>query len=493
MNGYLKNHGLGTYEDADWDRITNDHPYWAFVENDPKPGYTGYYRNLYRRLPGTEISELAITWIALHRGGYAWDGQLDTVGGKYLLDRFSTPLYSKPPRITFLNRWCYPAAWWFEPQEGLSLNYSTIIEPSVDLGFDNFDRAADIVYDLRGLVKHAPGKPVINSVEDGEYFSFDSSNFPTHYKVSDDPCGVGEEWQYININEPLIQLPHSLKRQPFYLRTKNTFGQSDVTRYGYDYSDLATLCSNWLGACSGPLWCSEIDTDESGSLNFKDFAVMAEEWLDNTLGFTAHWKLDESTGMIANDDVYNNNGTLVNGPAWQPDGGNIDGALSFDGIDDYVDIDSVIDNINSSQGSIACWIKLDPSVISDSTTHGLIEVGNSSSTDYFIGLRKISDETIRMRYRSGSVNYDATISDISGFDNWHHVAAVWTSTEVKIYLDGSPQDTQTRGSDIADELNIAHIGRKAQGTATAYVAGLFDGIRIYNRALSASEIAALAN
>jgi len=202
--------------------------------------------------------------------------------------------------------------------------------------------------------------------------------------------------------------------------------------------------------------------------------------------------LDESSGPTAFDSALDNHGT-VSGATFQPTGGHIDGALSFDGIDDYVDIDLVADDVDVSQGTIACWLKLDPAHIDDSVTHGLVEIGNTSSGNYVIALRKISDETIRMRYRSGGVNYDASISDISDFANWHHVAAVWTDTQVKIYLDGIPQDTQSRGSDITDPLNFARIGRTAHGTFETYANGLFDDVRIYSRALNNDEITALSS
>jgi len=206
---------------------------------------------------------------------------------------------------------------------------------------------------------------------------------------------------------------------------------------------------------------------------------------------TAWHKFDEGFGATVADSSGNSHDGEILGAMWSY--GRLCGSLAFDGSDDYVNIDSIANDVNPSHGSIACWMKLDPSAIGDGVTHGLIEIGNSSSTDYFIGLRKISDETISMRYRNGSVNYDATISDISDFANWHHVAAVWTDTEVKIYVDGIIQDTQARGSDITGELNMARIGRKAQGTAANYVSGWFDDVRIYDSALSTVEIEGLAS
>jgi hypothetical protein len=238
MNGYLMYRpGMAVTESPEWGRFANDRPYWPFVENDPTGG--GYYRNLYRRLPGTDVSEIAISWAGLYTANptiYDWDGQRDLVGGKYLLERYTQPLYGKAPRITFMNRWCYPAGWYDQPQEGLSQNYSVTIEPTVAVGFDAYNRAANVMYDLRSLVKQLPAKPIIISLTDEKYVAYVSGNFPVQYKVSDDEQGIGESWQYIDANNPVIELPVSLQGEPFYLRTKNSFGESASTYQGYEES-----------------------------------------------------------------------------------------------------------------------------------------------------------------------------------------------------------------------------------------------------------------
>lgn len=51
------------------------------------------------------------------------------------------------------------------------------------------------------------------------------------------------------------------------------------------------------------------------------------------------WKLDESSGSTAYDSSgSDNNGSLNGEPVWQDDGGVIDGALDFDGSNDWVNI-----------------------------------------------------------------------------------------------------------------------------------------------------------
>ena len=48
----------------------------------------------------------------------------------------------------------------------------------------------------------------------------------------------------------------------------------------------------------------------------------------------SYWKLDDGNGTTATDSVDANNGTLFNAPTWTV--GQVNGALDFDGFDDYV-------------------------------------------------------------------------------------------------------------------------------------------------------------
>src|SRR3989344_2552273 len=72
----------------------------------------------------------------------------------------------------------------------------------------------------------------------------------------------------------------------------------------------------------------------------------------------AWWKFDEGAGIIASDSSGNGNtGTLINNPAWTT--GKIDGALNFDGVNDYVNVGApaVLNNLPAL--SISAWIKPD--------------------------------------------------------------------------------------------------------------------------------------
>ncbi|MHC4596681.1 MAG: LamG-like jellyroll fold domain-containing protein, partial [Planctomycetota bacterium] len=73
-------------------------------------------------------------------------------------------------------------------------------------------------------------------------------------------------------------------------------------------------------------------------------------------GLVGLWKLDEADGGIAYDGAAANDGTVHGDPTWQPNGGQVNGALQFDGIDDYVSTDYILDPADGVF-SVFAWIK----------------------------------------------------------------------------------------------------------------------------------------
>jgi len=75
-----------------------------------------------------------------------------------------------------------------------------------------------------------------------------------------------------------------------------------------------------------------------GIVDVQDLIVLAEYLFEdvNDPTLIAHWALDETEGIVAQDSAGNNDAFLVGDPVWQPSGGQVDGALQLDGVDDCV-------------------------------------------------------------------------------------------------------------------------------------------------------------
>lgn len=209
----------------------------------------------------------------------------------------------------------------------------------------------------------------------------------------------------------------------------------------------------------------------------------------------AHWKLDESEGIIAYDSAGDNDATLVGEPIWQPTGGWLDGSLELDGVDDGAQASFVL-NPSESPFSAFAWVKGGgPDQVIISQAMGDIGRGvNWLLTDSAEGNLMSEFNCLDEDYSPGI----ALLSSIEISDGlWHHVGLVWdlfNGTRI-LYVDGIEvaKDMMHEGGLLMWEDGGINIGFQASILhRPGYWSGLIDDVRIYDRALSAEEIAALA-
>jgi len=202
-----------------------------------------------------------------------------------------------------------------------------------------------------------------------------------------------------------------------------------------------------------------------------------------------HLPMNEGEGSIVYDySRYGNNGQII-GANWTT--GKFGKALSFDGVDDYVDVGNIAIH-NQPSYTITMWVKGPPGqkdkrVFSEGSTSsdtpiftiGTDVSGTSGKLDIHI---RADDETTELYHQK-------TTSE--PFDNaWHFIAWVDNSGDFKIYIDGM-LDTEGSYFKSTKSLNRDTIGAVGRSTYSHFFNGLIDEVRIYNRALSKEEIKSL--
>jgi len=209
-----------------------------------------------------------------------------------------------------------------------------------------------------------------------------------------------------------------------------------------------------------------------------------------TLGWgpIACWKFDEGQGTTAFDSIGNNHGTIYSA-AWTT--GPINSALSFDGVDDYVDIpyDSSLD-INPQQGiTLTVWIKLNshPDSSHQGPIFGLYDSVDAGTKNYlFIG-KSIYGGLITWDQCPPSYGWIDSIKP--DLDTWYHVAVVEDSSKRAIYINGSLDSSDNISEQYEGNTpDTIRIGSRADGLATFYFDGSIDEVAIYDKALSDLEI-----
>jgi hypothetical protein len=183
----------------------------------------------------------------------------------------------------------------------------------------------------------------------------------------------------------------------------------------------------------------------------------------------------------ANDESGNgNNGTVHEAVLVKDRFENNNSAYSFDGMNDYLDLGnpSSITGLGPSSFSICVWIKATLS----GTRKEIISFGNTSlnkSECFYINSANQIESDLAYSYGPTSA---VTVTD----GNWHFVCVVNNDNVFQIYIDGAASgNSQAMSPNISS--GSVHIGTVPE-TSACFFNGSIDEVRIYNRALSKSEI-----
>jgi len=189
---------------------------------------------------------------------------------------------------------------------------------------------------------------------------------------------------------------------------------------------------------------------------------------------------DENFGSKAYDlSKYKNHGD-ISGASW------VDGkhgkALSFDGVDDYVDVGMT--TFAPTQMTLATWIK---------TTSAHVIIGRLNSTwgsapngafVFWSGGAGSNAFYCKMGGNELWLNYLTSVID----GLWHLVILTWDGSTARIYVDGKIDNSTAMSGAFQSSSNKIMIGRREYSASPHYFNGVIDEACVYNRALTAEEI-----
>ena len=182
-----------------------------------------------------------------------------------------------------------------------------------------------------------------------------------------------------------------------------------------------------------------------------------------------------------------NTGTLTNGPTYNSANG---GSIVFDGSNDYVNLG---DKFSTVSGTIDFWIKLNITINSSSTNINYRPFGkadmfecrfNNSTAN--VGLGPVGNLSFDFGIQTGPLKSNQT-TWLGG--TWYNIVFNWnSSTNISnLYVQSILDNTSTAPS-ITGQTGNFSIGA-SRGGAFGYMNGSISSFKIYNRALTASEVA----
>lgn len=231
---------------------------------------------------------------------------------------------------------------------------------------------------------------------------------------------------------------------------------------------------------------SVVVTNNYGIATSSDAVLTVVAAPDPSSGAIGWWPADGSGADMAG----NTPGTLQSGVSFVV--GKSNQAFSFDGVDDRVTFAKPAGNFGTSDFTIAYWMK------TTSTGGAFLEkrpACNMDSGASWWGIRGTGTFGLEI---AGSRMADYTsISTVTSLDDgaWHHVAWTRQGTTLQVYVDGALNNSKI-SSGVA---NITNNTAMRLGASTCTVdgtqpyRGAVDELRIFNRALSSTEIYATFN
>lgn len=208
--------------------------------------------------------------------------------------------------------------------------------------------------------------------------------------------------------------------------------------------------------------------------------------------------IDFNDRSARDQSLQGNHGTPANGAHYVSDGV-IGGCFEFDGGNDYVNIDSVLSDVQTdTSGTWSVWVA--PDDATPSTDQAIISFGDWSASTLIYMWQESTDNNLKAElYDNGEVRDWAVRTDANPFTDatWTHIVLVHDGTDAQFYINGSAvgQAYYVTADKSTWMSGISNVDRARIGALTfdgiiefKLFSGQIDQVSIRNRALTADEI-----
>ncbi|MGZ8941497.1 MAG: LamG-like jellyroll fold domain-containing protein, partial [Methylobacter sp.] len=197
-------------------------------------------------------------------------------------------------------------------------------------------------------------------------------------------------------------------------------------------------------------------------------------------GLVAAYGFEETSGSTVVDATGNgNNGTIKE--AVQISNGKYGKALKFDGVNDWVTVN------NSSSLALSTSMTLEAWVYPESITTGNTVILKEKSGGAVYNLYASEDNDGPVSSFSNNNNY-YIIEDSNPLplNQWSHLVSTYDGQYQRLYVNGAEVASRSQTGTIEQSTGVLRIG--GNSVWGEFFKGYIDEVRIYNRALTATEI-----
>jgi fibronectin type 3 domain-containing protein len=201
-------------------------------------------------------------------------------------------------------------------------------------------------------------------------------------------------------------------------------------------------------------------------------------------GLVAAYGFDEGLGMSLTDLSGNANAGTLAGPTWAA--GKYGSALNFDGVNDWVSIADA-NSLDLTTGmTLEAWVR--PAALGTSWRTALFKE-QPGNLVYGLYANRETGAPNAQAFVSGSAR-EADGAALP-LNTWTHLAATYDGAALKLWINGTQSASLALSGNISTSTGALRIG--GNNVWPEWFSGLIDEVRIYNRALSQTELQADMN
>jgi chitodextrinase len=254
----------------------------------------------------------------------------------------------------------------------------------------------------------------------------------------------------------------------------NPLGEEDTTApYALSWSTLATA--------NGAHTLTAVARDPSGnSTTSAPVTVTVDNAPVSAAGLVAAYAFDDASGTAAADATGNGNAGTVSGATWTI--GRFGTALSFDGTNDWVTVaDSASLDLTAGM-TVEAWVL--PTALG--TAWRTVVMKETSGNHVYALYANRNTQVPTGEADVGSVQ-GATGTSALALSAWSHVAVTYDGSALRLYVNGALAGQQSASGGIRTSNGALRMG--GNGIWGEWFQGRIDEVRIYDRALTQSEVA----
>ena len=217
-------------------------------------------------------------------------------------------------------------------------------------------------------------------------------------------------------------------------------------------------------------------------------------FVTNSAGLVVAFGFNEGTGAAVTDSSNTGNNGVINGATWT-NGGRFGKALSFDGTSATITVAEAPSLDLTTGMTIEAWVK--PVSLTGWQAVIYKERPDDGGTSLAWALYSTDYTAPPAVYGmlAGAVGGNqwthATGASMLKLNAWSHLAGTFDGTALRLYVNGSLAKTLSLSGSLVVTPGPLRIG--GHSTIGQFFSGLIDEVRVYNRALSKSEIQADMN